>query len=145
MSDPLVLFQLRAKASEIERHIEGLSSRLANARSDLIHVMATIRMFDPSPEDETPAKSYHSSARALTRSELFDRCKAAMLASPEPLSTRELARAVILAEGWDRNDHELHLTTAHRIGNMMIRFQRRKSVEAVGKRDRSTLWRLSCA
>ena len=143
MTQPLIVTQLRAKAAEIESHIEGLSSRLANARSDLIHVMATIRMFDPSPEDAEPAKSYHSSARALTRSELFDRCKAALSAASEPLSTRELARAVIATEGWDNDDRELHLTTAHRIGNMMLRFQRRKVVEAVGKRDRATLWRLA--
>ena len=126
MNQPLIVSQLRAKASEIEAHIESLSGRLANARSDLIHVMATIRMFDPSPEDETPTVSYHSSARALSRAELFDRCKTVMKAAPEPLSTRELAQSVVSAEGCDRDDRELHLTTAHRIGNMMIRFQRRK-------------------
>lgn len=79
----------------------------------------------------------------MKRSELFHRCKAALAASAEPLSTRERAQAVIVAEGWDYEDHDLRLTVSHRIGCMMGRNERRGLVQGVGRKDAATLWRLA--
>ncbi len=143
MSEPLILTMLRSKKTEIEQHIDGLNARLANARADHLHLTATARLFDPSPADDKPALSYHGSTRALKRPELFDRCKTAMAASSEPLSTRELAQAVIAAQGWDYEDRDLRLTVAHRIGCMMGRYERRGLVHGVGKKDAATLWKLA--
>ncbi len=142
MTEPLIISQLRAKQTEVEQHIDGLLARLANARADLLHLTATIKLFDPTMTEGKPALGYHGSTRALKRSELFDRCKAALAASPEPLSTRELAQHVITAEGWDYEDRDLRLTVSHRIGCMMGRFERRGVVQGVGKKDAATLWRL---
>ena len=66
-----------------------------------------------------------------------------MAASSEPLSTRELAQAVIAAQGWDYEDRDLRLTVAHRIGCMMGRYERRALVHGVGKKDAATLWKLA--
>jgi len=81
MTELLILTMLRAKQADVEQYIDGLNARLANARRDLLHLAATIKLFDPAVTDGTPALGYHGSTKALKRSELFDRCKTALTAS----------------------------------------------------------------
>ncbi len=52
MITPLIVTQLRAKQTEIEAQIVSLTTSLADARSDLIHVAATITLFDPRAADK---------------------------------------------------------------------------------------------
>ena len=142
MTQPLILSQLRAKQAEVEASIDTMTARIAEARSDLIHLAATMRLFDPNASDK-PAGVYHSATKALRRSEMFALCRAAMEAAAEPLDTRQLARHVVEAEGWDVEDRRLRLTVAHKVGLMMGRMERRRLVERVGERNRATVWRLA--
>ena len=79
----------------------------------------------------------------MRRSDLFALCRAALEASPESLCTRQLARHVIMAEGWDQDDARLRLTITHKVGLMMKRFEHRGIVQGVGTRERATVWRLA--
>ena len=101
-----------------------------------------MRLFDPAAADVGPVTAYLGLTKALKRSDMFALCKAAMDASAKPLSTRELARHVITAQGWDHGDRRLALTMTHKVGTMMPRFDRRGIVDKVGLRDGSSLWRL---
>ncbi len=141
MSTPLIVTQLLLKRAEIEAQIKSIEDRLGQARADLLHVAATVRLFDPTAIDR-PATVYHGATKAMRRSDLFALCKAALEASPEPLCTRQLARHVITAEGWDSDDHRLRLAITHKVGLMMKRFEKRGTVRSVGTRERATLWRL---
>ena len=145
MTEPLILTTLRSKQAEIEKHIDGLNARLTDARADLIHLAATIRLFDLSATNDKPATAYHGTVKALRRSgsDLFVRCKAALEASQEALSTRELARHVISAEGWDAEDRRLRITVAHRVATMTTRYERRGLVRNEGLREGVTLWRMA--
>lgn len=141
MSTPLIVTQLLLKRAEIEAQIESLNARLAQAKADLLHVSATVALFDPTAITG-PATAYHGVTKALKRSDLFDLCKAALEASADPLCTRQLTRHVITAEGWDADDQRLKLSVAHKVGAMMARFERRGIVRKVGERQRAGLWRL---
>ena len=141
MSTPLIVTQLLLKRAEIEAQIKSIEDRLGEARADLLHVAATVRLFDPTAIDR-PATVYHGATKAMRRSDLFALCKAALEASPEPLCTRQLARHVITAEGWDSDDHRLRLAITHKVGLMMKRLEKRGTVRSVGTRERATLWRL---
>ena len=66
-------------------------------------------------------------------------CKAVLQASPEPLSTRELARHVVASEGWDHDDRRLALTMTQKFGTMMAHFDRCRIVDKVGLRDGASL------
>ena len=143
MNQPLIVTQLLAKRAEVEAQIESLQTRLVEARADLLHIVATIRLFDCEAVEGAPAKAYHGVAKAVRRSELFVLCREALEASSEPLCTRQLASHVIVSENWDRNDRRLRLTIAHRVGAMMTRFEKRGIVRSVGARDRATLWALT--
>ncbi len=143
MTEPLILTTLRSKQAEIEKHIDGLNTRLTDARADLIHLAATLRLFDPSTTDDRPATAYQGATKFMRRPELFTHCKTALESSHEALSTRELARHVISAEGWDVEDRRLRITVAHRIATMMTRYERRGLVRNEGLREGVTLWRLA--
>ena len=143
MSTPQIVTQLLLKRAEIEAQIDDLNARLIEARADLLHVVAVVRLYDPYPIEGRPATAYHGATKAMKRSDLFALCKAALEASAEPLDTRQLARHVITAEGWDRDDRRLHRTIAHKVGAMLGRFERRGIVRKVGSRQRATLWRLA--
>lgn len=141
MSTPLVVTSLLLKKAEVEAQIVSLTDQLSEARADLIHVVAAVRLFDPTLVDR-PATAYHSITRAMTRKDVLALCFAALEASPEPLSTRELARHVITSEGWDTNDRRLKLAVASKVGAVMARMAKRRTVEKAGVRDQATLWRL---
>ena len=143
MSTPQIVTQLLLKRAEIEAQIDSLNARLSEARADLLHVVAVVRLYDPAAAEGRPAGAYHGATKAMKRSDLFDLCKAALEASVEPLDTRQLARHVITAEGWDSSDRRLHLTIAHKVGAMLGRFERRGIVRKVGARQRAALWRLA--
>ena len=142
MSTPLIVTQLLLKRAEIEAQIDSLNARLSEARADLLHVVAVVRLYDPAAAEGRPAGAYHGATKAMKRSNLFALCKAALEASPEPLDTRQLARHVITAEGWDTDDRRLAVAIAHKVGAMMGRFERRGAVQKAGSRQRATLWQL---
>ena len=138
----IVVTQLLLKKAAVEAQVVSLTERLAEAKADLFHVSAAVRLFDPSIIDR-PATVYHGVAKAMRRSDLFDVCRAALEASPEPLDTRQLARAVITAEGWDTDDHRLRLAMAHKIGSHASPASSvAGSCAKAGSRQRATLWRM---
>lgn len=141
MSTSLIVTQLLLKRAEIEAQIKSLEDRLGQARADLLHVSATVRLFDPTAIDR-PATVYHGATKALRRSDLFALCKAALQASPEPLCTRQPARHVITAEGWDGDDARLRLAISHKVGATMKRMSLRGAVKKVGERQKASVWLL---
>ena len=142
MSTPLVVTQLLLKKAEVEAQIASLSDRLADARADLFHVTAAVRLFDPTLVDR-PATVYHGVTRAMKRRDLFALCRAALEASPEPLNTRQLARHVITVEGWDADDRRLKVAIAHKVGSVMGRMALRGVVLKSGTREGATVWKLA--
>ena len=64
MSTPLIVTQLLLKRAEIEAQITSLEDRLGQARADLLHVAATVRLFDPTAIDR-PATVYHGATKVM--------------------------------------------------------------------------------
>ena len=142
MSTSLIVTQLLLKRGEIEAQIKSLEDRLGQARADLLHVAATVRLFDPTAIDR-PATVYHGATKAMRRSDLFALCKVALEAAVEPLDTRQLARHVITAEGWDMDDTRLRLAISNKVGATMKRMSLRGAVRKVGERQKASVWRLA--
>ena len=53
MAIPLSVFMLRRKRNEIRDAIANYEAKLREARADLAHVLATLRMFEVSGELDT--------------------------------------------------------------------------------------------
>lgn len=130
---------LRRKRDEISASIRLYERQLAQARADLAHVTAAIRIFEASGEASDMAR-YVDTHRLFKRGEPVALCKAAL--TNGPMTTRELALHVMRAKGLDIGDKVL----AKGIGSTLIhalRMQRQNGKLILdGKRHGVSVWRL---
>jgi hypothetical protein len=143
MADPHIFSTLNAKRRQIETHIKGLEKHLAQAKHDLAHVNATIRLFEVDGKQlQFPA--YVSFRTLFKRGEVFDLCKQAIAASPDGTTTsRDIAAYIIAQKGWDASDRALAVSVGHTVITVMGERFRRGLVEKVGKRAGAVVWRMA--
>jgi hypothetical protein len=137
---PQVINTLRGKAAALERLIGKLEADLAQVRADLSHVNATIRLFE-APQSGEAFPTHMNLDRLFRRRELANLCKTAL--GGGPLSTRELALAVIRAKGFDEDDRHLRTTIAYRIVQA-LRMQEKRAgdVQRQGKSGNVIVWKV---
>lgn len=140
MADPQIVNTLRNKRNDIERAIKAYEKQIADARADLSHINATLRLFEVGGE-RTQFPVHMGLARMFKRGELFGLCRAALEAAPEGLDTRELAISVIEAKRLDATDKVLRQAVAYSIVNVMRRQAGRGTVIAGEKRKGVRMWR----
>ena len=96
MSEIRTVTTLRSKRDEIIASIKLYEDRIKQARADLAHVNACIKIFEASGDVETMPK-YVDVYRLFKRGEAMITCKEALASGPR--STRELALAVMDSQG----------------------------------------------
>src|ERR1700684_463497 len=102
MSEPIVVLGLRRKRDEISGVIAEYERKIKEARADLAHVTAALRLFEVTGEaSELPP--YIDLNRLLKRGETTAICMDA-LAQEGPLDTRALAARVMRAKGLNEGD-----------------------------------------
>jgi hypothetical protein len=86
---------LRAKREEILISIKLYEKQIAQARPDLAHITAAIRIFEASGDPKEMSR-YVDTYRMFKRGEPIDLCKEVLATGPK--STRELALHVMAAK-----------------------------------------------
>lgn len=138
MSDtPQVINTLRTKATKLESLIGKLGHDLAQARADLSHVNATIRLFE-APEAGAQFPMHQNLDRLFKRREIGALCAEALQAGPQ--STRELALAAIRAKGFDEADRHLRSAVAYRIVQALRVQEKRGKMARAGRRGSAIVW-----
>lgn len=139
MSEIRTVTTLRHKRDEIAASIRLYEQQLAQARADLAHVTAAIRIFEASGDPKGMAR-YVDTHRLFKRGEPIALCKEALTSGPK--TTRELAKHVMAAKGLDVGDKVL----AKGIGQQLIHALRmqnqRGGIVMIGKRHGLSVWRL---
>ena len=143
MAESSTVTTLRAKRDQIEGLIAHFEDRLKEARTDLAHVNATLRLFEMDGEAQENARAYMNLNRVFPRGELRKLCVEALEATQAPMSTREIAAYVIKAKGWDEDDRALRTSVTFRIVNTLRVPRRRERIERVEKRKGVVVWGLS--
>ena len=138
MAEPHVLTTLQRKRDEISTTIAQYERRLVEARRDLEHVNATIRLFESATAGDG-VKVYQDINRLFRRRELSAICKAA-LAVQGPMDTRELSHHVMRVKGFNEVDNELRKAIAYRIVQTMRKQYARGLVGLAGKRGNVIVW-----
>lgn len=141
MREPQVVNTLTAKAEDIKAHIERLKQALAQARSDLAHVLAAIRLFT-TPEGGKPIPVYMNLTRLFPRHELPKLAREALESREGPMSTREIATYVIDAKGLDTGDRYLRKAITNKLIQVLRRWERERKVERRGKANATLVWQL---
>jgi hypothetical protein len=142
MADPHVVSTLRAKREEIERSIAYLESKLTEARVVLSHVNAVLRLYELGPDPHLPFPAHMDLNRLFRRGELVSLAKQALSASGQPMTTREIALAVVDAKGWDTQDKVLRSAVAYRLVQALTMQAKRGKLASPGKRGNVRVWQI---
>lgn len=141
MADSLSVSILEKKRNEIEAYIATMEKQLAQARTDLAHVNATIRLFDL--DETTEPRVYMNLTRMFKRGEIAKLVGDYLASVPDGIAdTRQIAAHVMQAKGWDVTDKPLLVSLTSRITHAMTRGQRRGRIARAGKRKGVNLWRI---
>ncbi len=132
MADPQVIGALREKRAEISGAVRQIEQQLAQHRSHLAHLDATMRLFDPAIQpDEIRPRCPHPRHAWFRPGEclrlIYDELREAL----EPLPTRELVERIIKRRAIDPGDERGRdliqrtiLSSLNRASAMITRVQR---------------------
>ncbi|MGH7119291.1 MAG: hypothetical protein ACREFP_09955 [Acetobacteraceae bacterium] len=136
MTEPLVIQSLKDKRAEIHGRIEAYQGRIAQAKHDLAHVNAAIRLFtDP----EHQRARYMVSHGFFKKGEVADICVRHLGVDGE-LTTRELAERVMVERKLDVSDTTLRNSVVFKVVQALRHAARRKLVRMVEKRKGICVW-----
>lgn len=139
MAEIRTVTTLRAKRDEIVHSIRLYERQLEQARADLAHVTAAIRIFEASGNAKDMGR-YVDTHRMFKRGESWVLCQQALADGPK--TTRELAAHAMKAKGLDTGDKVLARSVAHTMVHMLRMRAQRGTLVLAGKRHGVSVWEL---
>ena len=139
MAEIRTVTTLRYKRDEIVASIKLYERQLEQARADLAHVMAAIRIFEASGNPKDIPK-YIDIHRLFRRGETWALCKAA-LASNGSMTTKELALELMKAKILETGDKVLARALGMKLFNSQRKQELRGQLVCEGKRKGVSVWR----
>ena len=130
---------LQRKRKEIAASVKRYERQIAQARSDLAHVEACIRLFAASGKPSDLAR-YVDTYRLFKRGEPWAICAKALASGPR--DTRELALEMMKAKGMDTADAVLAKGLTNRLIHSLRMQEQRGRVRRDGKRRGVSVWKL---
>ena len=133
MAEPLVISLLSAKRSELSGLILDLERTAARHKAELVHLDATLRLFDPDlvPATIRPRGKAHRSTLFATgelTGFILDCCRDATA----PISSRDLTERVMVKKGLDVNDRKCREEMQTRVRAALSAHRRRGVLECLG-------------
>ncbi len=108
MGDTHLVSALRRKRAEISGHIHDLEKRIARQRANLANLDATVKLFSPGINpDAIPPKRAYRRTRYFAHNELSRLTQDALRTASWPLTSAEIAAAIMLAKGMSSGDAQL--------------------------------------
>ncbi len=136
MSEALVIQSLKEKRGKIHGRIAAYEAQITQARHNLAHVNATIRLFaDP----EHQRARYMVSHGFFKKGEIADICVRHLGVDGE-MTTREIAEWVMVERKLDAFDTMLRNSVVFKVVQALRHAKRRKLVRMVKKRKGMCVW-----
>lgn len=143
MAEPHVVTALRAKHAELAGENQATEKRLAQLRADLVHLDATLRLFDPNAEPGAIlARRPYRRKGWFSDGELPRRILDTLRISPEPLSASAVTASVMTAKRLDTGDAAMLLMIRKGVQSYLRR-QSGTLVHPAGRKARDSLWRVA--
>ncbi len=145
MAEPHVLSALKAKRAEIAGLIEHYQQAINQARADLIHIDATLRIFGYADDPGAIPAKHAVTANLFGRGELQRTIFDLLRAAPDGMTCAALSEAIIVRKGWKTGDKVLRVSLSNKVGTVLLKQSRRGNVTAEKPDGRENVWRLSAA
>src|SRR3954471_17032415 len=142
MGTNLILSGLVEKRAELAGEIRQAEDRLEQMHSDILHVDATIRLIDPSYHtDAIVPKARRQRRERFANGELFRLILDTLRRSPDAMTSREVALALMQRKGYDTQDAATVRLVEKRVDATVRR--RERLIERVVYGPRSIGWRVA--
>jgi hypothetical protein len=142
MTNSHVISALRLKRAEISGHIHDLEKRISRQRANLANLDATIKLFSPGTNpDAIPPKRAYRRTRYFANNELSRLTQDALRTAPGPLTSAEIAGAVMQANGMPSGDAAFKEIVTKRALTILRRLAKRGAVVKHGT-SRDAQWEL---
>jgi hypothetical protein len=140
MTEIRTVTTLRSKRDEIAASVRLYERQLEQAKADLQHVLAAIRIFEASgdPNDATRYMDVH---RLFRRGETWAICREA-LATKGPMTTKELVTVLMKARKLPDGDRVMNRALGQKLVNSLGKQELRGKLLRDGKRKGVVIWRL---
>lgn len=140
MAEIRTVTTLRRKRGEIAASVRLYERQLEQAKADLAHVLAAIRIFEASgdPNDATRYMDVH---RLFRRGETWAICREA-LAANGPMTTKELVDELMKARKLPTGDKVMNRALGMKLVNSLGKQELRGRLLRDGKRKGVLIWRL---
>jgi hypothetical protein len=140
MSEIRTVTTLRRKRDEIAASVRLYERQLEQAKADLAHVLAAIRIFEASgdPKDATRYMDIH---RLFKRGETWAICREA-LAAKGAMTTKDLVDELMKARKLPTGDRVLNRALGMKLVNALGKQELRGKLQRQGKSKGVVIWRL---
>ena len=136
MAESLVIQSLKEKRAEIHGRITAYQAQIAQAKHDLAHINAVIRLFsDPAHQ----RARYLVSHGFFKKGEIADICIRHLEVDGE-MTTRALAERVMVERKLDVSDTTLRNSVVFKVVQALRHAKRRRLVRMVEKRKGMCVW-----
>jgi hypothetical protein len=143
MTNAHLISALRLKRAEISGHIHDLEKRMARQRANLANLDATIKLFSPgSNPDAIPPKRAYRRTRYFAHNELSRLTQDALRTASGPLTSAQIAAAIMQAKGMPVGDTAFKEIVAERVLTVLRRLAKRGAVVKSGT-NRNAHWALA--
>jgi hypothetical protein len=143
MGDTYVISGLTAKRAEILGLAESLETKARQARADLAHIDAALRLFDPAIDLAAIRGKSQTKGRCpwFKAGDLSRFCREVLRDATESLSAETMVRQIMDRHGMDPEDHHQRSAIILRTLQTLHRMAKRGDVVRVG-RGNGVLWTL---
>lgn len=142
MADNQTTIQLRAKRDELQDTIIYLDKKIIEARADLLHINAVLRLFELGPDTTQQFPAHVNLSRMFDGGELVALSLAALAERGASMTTREIADYVVRVKGWDEKDPVLKRGIAHRLVHTLTKARKRGRIASPGYQKGVRVWAL---
>jgi hypothetical protein len=143
MTNSHVISALRLKRAEISGHIHDLEKRIARQRVNLANLDATIKLFSPGTNpDAIPPKRAYRRTRYFAHNELSRLAQDVLRTASGPLTSAEIADAIMQAKGMPPGDAAFKEIVVKRALTVLRRLAKRGVVVKHGT-SRNAQWLLT--
>jgi hypothetical protein len=144
MAEIRTVTTLKYKRDEITRAIVNYENKIAQAKVDLAHINAAVRIFEIGEEgpvgDAKHVAPYVDIYRMFKRGEMIAICKAAL--AKGPMNTRQLSAVLLDAKGLDASDKVLAKAISYRLIHALRIQARSGKLIGEGREKAARVWRL---
>lgn len=137
-----VLAGLTKRRAELAGEAETLRSRLAQIATDVTHLDAVIRQFDPDFDLGSIRPRRTRPDDAARRGEISRFILQVLREATEPVATHDVVRRLMTERGQDTEDRQLVRLTMKRVGMAFSRQKALGTVRAIQGAGAVTLWEM---